>query len=791
MGESIVRPGFDNPRALVFERASFWDATVDGYTKPPGQNPDYFTTLEDVEPVTDNVLNRRRGYVLLSNPTCAARGMFEAYFSNGRHRLILTSADRTGASSKDNQIVAINANGDRFPAAGTILTPAATAVTPYVAVSRDFAYICDGVSGDLKKWDSDDTLAAGSVTDWGMSASGAVFTATPAGGGSINLEVGRRYLVAFLYTVTGETCLYDISSGGTDEQHTTDSVNTGPQTNLTSVGLASLPLYTIGSSGFVAANMHRVILATSDGGPLDTLYEIGRITNNTTTTFTDDYTEEAVLASPVWAELTLDGAEVGIYDNTRPSTTIPTATIVIPHRGRLFAITEQFLFWSKNLEESTSSTNTLTGRFESSWPAANQLPVATASEFGRGLFSDGARLYIATDRSIRYCDDWAGTLSPPQTLFNEVGLMRQHTWKAVAHEGKQTGAIWLTPDRRVVASDFNTYGDIGRPIQEILNDINIARARVCAHATFVSDGPYEFYALAIPAPGVNTTTNSGTAQAGAASTITLAAGASAVNDFYNTQTITTTSGTGSGQSRTIFDYVGATKVATITPPWTTTPDNTTGYSITAAECDTLCIYNMSVNPRTETRHNNWFIWKPAEVDNTLGVPGNGIFAQAYLQDTVNNRSLWAFSTANGGPPTDGRVYRWHTGTEWETANNLRDRNSASETPVSFDVTIRTSWLDWGLPQVVKFLNELELHTGDSALTVTVEGANTKAQFSSPTTVSSATAVTALPQSGQYKRGLASKFTKYRFYRFTFNSPAGTTRELLSYLAIEAIPFHRY
>ena len=45
--------------------------------------------------------------------------------------------------------------------------------------------------------------------------------------------------------------------------------------------------------------------------------------------------------------------------------------------------------------------------------------------------------------------------------------------------------------------------------------------------------------------------------------------------------VTLTSGTGSGQSRFIDDYVGSTKVATIYPPWTTAPDNTTGYKVEA------------------------------------------------------------------------------------------------------------------------------------------------------------------------------------------------------------------
>lgn len=73
----------------------------------------------------------------------------------------------------------------------------------------------------------------------------------------------------------------------------------------------------------------------------------------------------------------------------------------------------------------------------------------------------------------------------------------------------------------------------------------------------------------------------GTAQAGAAGSITLHAGASAVDNFYKGMIIRTTGGTGSGQTRVITGYTGSSKVATVTPNWTVTPDVTTTFSIDA------------------------------------------------------------------------------------------------------------------------------------------------------------------------------------------------------------------
>ena len=45
--------------------------------------------------------------------------------------------------------------------------------------------------------------------------------------------------------------------------------------------------------------------------------------------------------------------------------------------------------------------------------------------------------------------------------------------------------------------------------------------------------------------------------------------------------ITLTSGTGSGQTRHIEDYVASTKIATVYPAWDTQPDATTGYKVEA------------------------------------------------------------------------------------------------------------------------------------------------------------------------------------------------------------------
>jgi hypothetical protein len=70
-----------------------------------------------------------------------------------------------------------------------------------------------------------------------------------------------------------------------------------------------------------------------------------------------------------------------------------------------------------------------------------------------------------------------------------------------------------------------------------------------------------------------------TAAAGAAGSITLDGSASAVDNYYNETMVVILAGTGLGQSRYISSYVGATKVATVTRNWTTTPDGTSVFMI--------------------------------------------------------------------------------------------------------------------------------------------------------------------------------------------------------------------
>jgi hypothetical protein len=94
--------------------------------------------------------------------------------------------------------------------------------------------------------------------------------------------------------------------------------------------------------------------------------------------------------------------------------------------------------------------------------------------------------------------------------------------------------------------------------------------------------------------------DSGAAQAGSATTITLKSTASATNDIYNGMYVTITSGPGVGEIRIIEDYVGSTKVATVTPAWTTQPTSASNYQITTWTTESVNQY-VNANPQGRAR----------------------------------------------------------------------------------------------------------------------------------------------------------------------------------------------
>lgn len=136
----------------------------------------------------------------------------------------------------------------------------------------------------------------------------------------------------------------------------------------------------------------------------------------------------------------------------------------------------------------------------------------------------------------------------------------------------------------------------------------------------------------------------GQAQAGAAGTITLAATASTVDDFYNGQTIYIIGDTGAGQYRTISDYDGGTKVATVSVNWTTNPNATSDYMI-----------DMNIADHAPS---NWVLDADGNGSATVDVDGGGDLATMACDLTFTTGTYAGIKQDYdpGAVPNDGFKY---------------------------------------------------------------------------------------------------------------------------------------
>jgi len=110
----------------------------------------------------------------------------------------------------------------------------------------------------------------------------------------------------------------------------------------------------------------------------------------------------------------------------------------------------------------------------------------------------------------------------------------------------------------------------------ILSYLDTTVATVTRDWVTPPDGTSKFVVVGGDVPAV---LEAGTAQAGGAASITLDAAASDITGTYRSNFIMVTAGTGMGQTRLIKNYAGATRIATVTPGWTTQPTAGSVYQI--------------------------------------------------------------------------------------------------------------------------------------------------------------------------------------------------------------------
>jgi hypothetical protein len=478
---------------------------------------------------------------------------------------------------------------------------------------------------------------------------------SPPVSGSITLISGRIYFYVFHNSYTGH---YSDLSG--------PSNSTGPLT------LQNQPIFDIGVSLDPQVDSV-VVLATSDGGDETLLYFVTSLPNGTTT-YTDNTPDTILVTNQVYFETDAFGDEIGVADNTPPPQTLLYPT---PHRGRIYGAAVQNLFFSKAESELLTSTGLLAGKYEEAWPGLNYFTITTGADVITGLLTDGTVLYVGTTRKVvRLFGDGPSNFTEPEVLFNDVGVLNQDVWRMVFAQGNPLGAMWITPDYRVLGSDFNTYVNVGLPIQNILNSINTQVAAAVSWSAYVALGTYNLYLLAVPT-GTNT------------------------------------------------------------------------------QPDTVLCFDL--NGR------QWYTWLLTDL--CLG-------------------GVWNI-TQPGQPIT---YFLASTGAMYQLDEN-QTQDRVGNGPVNFTATMRTGFLGIVDPSARLYMNEIEVATGDPALTVTVEGASTTAEFLGATNPVVTNAPLVTKPRGELAVFMAGAPCKDRFYRFTFTSP-GNAVDLLRLVSMEGGVLHR-
>ena len=166
------------------------------------------------------------------------------------------------------------------------------------------------------------------------------------------------------------------------------------------------------------------------------------------------------------------------------------------------------------------------------------------------------------------------------------------------------------------------------------SDLNLANANVIGDisGTSIQIAGYEHY--------------SGRTNTATSTTIVLALDATGANNevYYgntsNSNIISIVSGTGAGQQRTISSYVAATRTATISSAWTTTPDTTSFYSIgrltTTRAGDVAGILNIPESTfRTGEKSFRLIDTPTGDIPSSTTNGDAAFFAQGLLQTTEN------------------------------------------------------------------------------------------------------------------------------------------------------------
>lgn len=312
------------------------------------------------------------------------------------------------------------------------------------------------------------------------------------GGGLITLQVGRQYAFAFQNSKTGHTSDVTFATPLATTPNANDLNNGNP------VGVFLVNTITIPTTLPDPQIDTVVIMATADGQDQEHLYQVQIVPLSAFTVsggsqsylfvdqLPDSYTDtittgDTLLSENLWVDLDSSGNTVGLINN-EPA--IASVNKPVGHQGRLFVTDGKTVFFSKSLAEVTTSTGLITSKWEEAWPANNRLDIGFDNEVIVGLLSDTTFLYIGTTQNIYRLSGTDGDSFDLQCIFRNVGLQSQDCWTVVYKEDLPAGYLWITPDSKVIFSDFNNYEDIGNPIYPIIQGATVIGIQPWVH------GPY-------------------------------------------------------------------------------------------------------------------------------------------------------------------------------------------------------------------------------------------------------------------------------------------------------------
>jgi hypothetical protein len=220
-------------------------------------------------------------------------------------------------------------------------------------------------------------------------------------------------------------------------------------------------------------------------------------------------------------------------------------------------------------------------------------------------FADDTNLYVHwTFKAAAYND--------PREAFDNDGFEGVSTagGKAILlGDGSEGGEL---DTHRVIVNVESTGAGATLPRWNIQKNTDGAPSRITYN---VADTGWHAYALWIDTSSV---ARANTAQTCSGSTITLDAGASAADDAYNNLLLITSGGTGADQWRTITDYVGATKVATLASALSPLCDATTTFRILNADALLKLMVDGDITTSTVTAQSSGtFVLAPDRLEDAI------------------------------------------------------------------------------------------------------------------------------------------------------------------------------